>query len=146
MKNTPNLTTAIENSIGYHNHSNPKRKWNKTHPYQKVRSKMLLSAHAMIFYISSVQFSHTGMSDFLQTHTLQHARLPCPSPTPRACLKSCLLSWWCHLTISSSGIPFSSCLQSFPASGFFFQMSQHFASDGHSIEASASVFPINIQD
>ena len=55
------------------------------------------------------------MSNFLQPHGLQHTRLPCPSPTPRACLNSCPLSWWCHLTISSSVVPFSSCLQSFPA-------------------------------
>ena len=66
-------------------------------------------------------------------------------PSPRACSNSCALSWWCHPTISSSVIPFSSCLQSFPASGFF-PMSQFFTSGGQSIGASASVLPVNIQD
>ena len=75
----------------------------------------------------------------------QHARLPCPSPTPWACSNSCLSSRWCHPTISSSVIPFSFCLQSFPASGSFL-MSQFFASGGQSIGASASVLPMNIQD
>ena len=64
---------------------------------------------------AGVQFRHSVVSDSLQPHGLQHARLPCPSPTPRACSNSCPLSWWCHPTISSSVIPFSSCLQSFPA-------------------------------
>ena len=83
----------------------------------------------------------------LQSHGLQHARLSCPSPTPRACSKSCPSSWWSHPTISSSVIPFSSCLQSFPASGSF-PVSQFFASGGQSIGAlaSASVLPMNIQD
>jgi len=72
---------------------------------------------------SSVQFSRSAVSNSLQPHGLQCARPPCPSPTPRACSNSCLLSRWCHPTISSSVIPFSSCLQSFPASGSF-QMSQ----------------------
>ena len=82
------------------------------------------------------------MSDSLQPHGLQHARPPCLSPTPRVYPNSCPLSRWCHPTISSSVIPFSSCLQSFPASG------QFFASGGQSIRASASasVLPINIQD
>ena len=82
----------------------------------------------------------------VQPHGLQHARLPCPSPTPRACSNSCPLSWLCHPTISSSVIPFSSCLQSFPASGSF-QMSHLFKSGGQSIGASASalVLPMNIQ-
>ena len=75
------------------------------------------------------QFSCSVMSDSLWPHGLQHTRLPCPSPTPRACSNSCPLSQWCHPTISSSDIPFSSCLQSFPASGSF-QMSQCFTSDG----------------
>ena len=95
----------------------------------------------------SVQFSHSIMSDSLWPHGQQHARLPCPSPTPRACSNSCPLSRWCHLTISSSIIPFSSCLKSFPASGSF-PMSQFFASDGQTIgvSASTSVLPMNIQD
>ena len=95
----------------------------------------------------SVQLSHSVMSDSLRPHGLQHTRLPCPSPTPRVYSDSGPLSWWCHPTISSSVVPFSSCLQSFPTSGSF-QMSQFFASGGQSIgdSASASVLPINIQD
>ena len=68
------------------------------------------------FSFASVQFSRSVVSDSLWPHGLQHARLPCPSPTPGACSNSCPLSWWCHPTISSSAIPFSSCLQFFPAS------------------------------
>ena len=74
---------------------------------------------------SSVQFSCSVVSDSLWPHELQHARLPCPSSTPEVYSNSCPLSWWCHPTISSSVIPFSSCPQSFPASGSF-QMSQFF--------------------
>ena len=87
------------------------------------------------------------MSDTFWPHGLQHARLPCPSPTPRACSNSCLLSPWCHPTISPSVVPVSSCPQSFPSSGSF-PMSQFFASGGQSIgvSASASVLPINTQD
>ena len=87
------------------------------------------------------------MSDFLQPHGLQHARLPCHSPTPGVYSNSCTLSQWCHPIISSSVIPFSSCLQSFPPSGSFLR-SQFFASGGQSIgaSASASVLPMNIQD
>ena len=93
------------------------------------------------------QFSHSLVSDSLRPHGLQHARLPCPSPALRVYSNSCPLSQWCHPTISSSVIPFSSCLWSFPASGSF-QMSQLFASGGQStdISASASVLLMNIQD
>ena len=96
---------------------------------------------------SSVQFSFSVVSDSLQPHEPQHARLPCPSPTPRAYPNSCPLSQWCHPTISSSVIPFSSCPRSFPESGSF-PMSQLFASGGQSIgvSASTSVFPMNTQD
>ena len=96
---------------------------------------------------SSVQFSCSVVSDSLWPPGLQHARPPCPSPTPRIYSNSCPLSWWCHPTISSSVIPFSSHLQSFPASGSF-QMSQLFESGGQSIEVSAStsVLTMNIQD
>ena len=96
---------------------------------------------------SSVQFSHSVVSNSLLPHGLQHARPPCPSPTPRVYSNSCLLSWWCHPTILSSVVPFSSCLQSFPASGSF-QMNQFFTSGGQSIgvSASATVLPMNIQD
>ena len=92
-------------------------------------------------------FSHLVISKSLQPHGLQHARLPCPSPSPGACSDSRPWSQWCHPTIVSSVIPFSSCLQSFPASGSF-QMTQLFASGGHNIGASAStsVLLMNIQD
>ena len=95
----------------------------------------------------SVQFSHSVVSNSLWPHWLQHTRPPCPSSTPRAYWNSCPSNQWCHLTISSSVVPFSSCLQSFPASGPF-QMSQLFTSGGQSIglSASASVLPMNIQD
>ena len=91
-------------------------------------------------------YVHSVVSDSLQPHGLQHARLPCPSPFPRACSNSCPLSRWCHPTISSSVVPFS-CLLSFLASGSF-PMSWLFTSGGQSIEASdlASVLPVNIQD
>ena len=94
---------------------------------------------------TSVQFSPSVVSDALQPHGLQHTRPPCPSPTPGACSDSCPSSRWCHPTISSSVVPFSSCLQSFPASGSF-PVSQFFASGGQSTGASASVLPMNIQD
>ena len=95
----------------------------------------------------SVRFSHSVVSKSLWPHGLQHTRLPCPSPTPGPCWNSCPLSQWCHPTISSLVIPFSSCLQSFPASGSF-PVSQLFASGGQSIgvSASASVLPMNSQD
>ena len=101
------------------------------------------NAHLSLL-VSSVS---SVMSDSLWPHGLQHARFPCPLPTPKACSYSCPLSCWCHPTISSSVIPFSSCLQSFLASGFF-PVSQFFASGGQSIGASAlaSVFPMNIED
>ena len=96
---------------------------------------------------SSVQFSHSVVSDSLRSHGLQNTRLPCPSPTLRAYTNSCPSSRWCHQTISFSVIPFSSHLQSFPASGSF-PKSWHLASGGQSIGASASalVLPVNIQD
>ena len=93
----------------------------------------------------SVQFSHSVMSDSLRPHGSQHAKPPCPSPTPRVYSNSCPLSHWCHPTISSSAILFSSCLQSFPASGSF-QMSQFFTSGGQSIGVSTSILPMNTQD
>ena len=96
---------------------------------------------------NSVQFSRSVMYDSLQAHGLQHTRLPCPSPTPRAFSNSCLSSQWCHPTISFSVDPFSSRLQSVPASGSF-PASQFFTSGGQSIEVSAleSVLPMNVQD
>ena len=99
-----------------------------------------------MFKFSSVHLSCSVMSDSLLPHGLQHARLLCPSPTPRACSNSCPLSQWCHPTISSTVVPFS-CLQSFPASGSF-PMNQFFASGGQNIGVSAStlVLPMNIQN
>ena len=96
---------------------------------------------------SSVQFSHSVVSDSLRPHEPQHARPPCPSPTPRVYPNSCPSSRWCHPAISSSVVPFSSCPQSFPASGSF-PMSQLFTSGGQSIRVSAStsVLPMNTQD
>ena len=96
---------------------------------------------------SSVQFSHSVVSDSLRPHGLQHARSPCPSPTPRDYPNSCPLSQCCHPTISCSVIPFSSHLQSFPTPGTF-PMSQLFAWGGQSIgvSASTSVLPMNILD
>ena len=92
-------------------------------------------------------FSRSVMSSSLRPHGLQHARPPCPSPTPKAYSNSSPLSWWCHPTISSSAISFSFLLQSFPAWGSF-QMSQFFTSGGQSIRvsASASALPVNIPD
>ena len=96
---------------------------------------------------SSVHFSHSVVSDSLRPHESQYTRPPCPSPTPGVHPNSCASSRWCYPAISSSAIPFSSRLQSFPASGSF-QMSQFFASGGQSIgvSASESVLPMNIKD
>ena len=98
-------------------------------------------------WISSVQFSHSVVSNSLWPHELQHARPPCSSPTPGVHPNPCPSCQWCHPTISSSVVPFSSCPQSFPASGSF-QMSQLFSSGGQSIgvSASTSVLPTNTQD
>ena len=97
-----------------------------------------------IIQLSSV---HSVVFNSLWPDGLRHARLPCPSPTPRAYPNSCPLSGWCHPTISSSVIPFPFCLHSFPAAGSF-PMNHFFASGGQSIgvSASASVLPMNIQD
>jgi len=113
--------------------------------YQSIFSYSTRIFSCSIF--SSVQFSHSIVSDSLWPHGLQDTRPPCPSLTPRAYSHSYPLSRWCHPTVSSSVVPFSSCPQSFPASGSF-QMSQLFASGGQSIgiSASASVLPMNIQD
>ena len=102
-----------------------------------------LSTHAQAYQFSSV----TVLSDSLRLHVLKHSRLPCLSQTPGACSNSCPLHQWCHPTVSSSIVPFSSCLQSFPAIGSF-HMSQFFVSGGQNIGASvsASVCPMNVQD
>ena len=103
------------------------------------------------FWCKTMWISYSSVrsvvSDCLRPHGLQHARPPCPSPTPGACSNSCPSSQWCHPTIASSVIPFFCCPQSLPASGSF-PVSQFFASGGQSIgvSASASVFAVNIQD
>ena len=108
---------------------------------------LLVCSYKRVLSFSSVKFSRSVVSNSLRPHESQHARPPCSSPTPRVHSNSCPLSLWCHPTISSSVIPFSSCLQSFPASGSC-AMSQFFTSGGQSIDvsASASVLPMNIQD
>ena len=113
--------------------------------HQNNDSKHCVIYHEILFS-HSVQFSCSVLSDSLWPHGLQHARPSCPSPTPGVYSNSCPLSWWCHPTISSSVIPFSSHFQSFPVSGSF-QMSQLFASGGQStgVSASTSVLPMNIQ-
>ena len=100
-------------------------------PWDSQGKNIGVSCH-VLFHIS-VQFSRSVMSDSLWPHGLQHARPPCPSPTPGAYSNSCPLSWWCHPTISASVAPFSSYLQSFPASGSFL-MSQPFASGGQVLD------------
>ena len=117
---------------------------------KRVNPKSSHHKKTIFFYLSfsfSVQFSLSVVSDSLGPHELQHARPPCPSPTPGVHSNSCPSSWWCHPAISSSAIPFSSCPQSLPASGSF-QMSQLFAWGGESIGVSAlaSVLPMNTQD
>ena len=116
----------------------------KTWVQQKVLEKFPLGEKAVQ---ALLLFSCSIMSDSLQPHGLQHSRFPCPSPSHGVCSNTCPLSPWCHPTISSSVIPFFSCLLSFPAS-VSFTMSQLFASGGQSIgvSASASVLPMNIQD
>ena len=125
---------------------------------QRVRHDLVTEQHLTVFIINwnscSVckswktvsQFSCSVMSDSLQPHGLQQARLPCPSPTPGAYSNSCPLNQWCHPTITSSVTPFSSCPQSFPASGSF-PINRLFTSDGQRIgvSASASVLPIHFQ-
>ena len=124
---------------------NRKRKGKKKAPcFRDILYKSaLLSLTHRIHPVSSV----ISQSDSLQPHGLQHARPPCPSPTPGAFSNSCPSSWWCHPTISSSATPFSSCLQSFPVSGSF-PLSQLFTSGGQSIgvSASAPVLPMNIHN
>ena len=122
--------------------------WNSVKKKKKTTPKF--SRQASIWIPKStwlLLFSRSVMSYSLRPHGLQHARLPCPSPTPGACSNSCPSSWWCHPTLSSSVIPFSSCLQSFPALESFLII-RLFASGGQSIgaSASASVRLINIQD
>ena len=112
-----------------------------------MRREKTGQGNCQFIQFSSVQFRCSVMSDSLRPHEPQHARPPCLSPTPGAYPNSCPLSWWCHPTISSSAVPFSSYLQSFPTSGSF-PISQFFTSGGQSIRvsASSSALPMNIQD
>ena len=115
-------------------------------PYLHVVCAVRKGQHLCPSIFSSVQFSRSLVSDSLRPHESQHARPPCPSPSPRVCSNSCPLSQWCHLAISSSVIPYSSCLQSLPASESF-PMSQLFAWGGQStgVSASTSVLLKNTQ-
>ena len=116
-------------------------------PADLITQKMKQRPHcSQTVHCFRLLFSQPVMSNSLWPHGLQHARLPCPSTTPRACWNSCPSSWWCHPTTSSSVTLFSSCPQSLPASEFF-PMSWPFASGSQSIgaSASASVLPMNIQ-
>ena len=117
------------------------------HSSLSQKKKKPVTLYQIIMYSWSVQFSRSVVSDSLQPHEPQHTRPPCPSPTPGVHPNPCPSSQWCHPTILSSVIPFSSCPQSFPASESF-QMSQLFASGGQSIRVSAStsVLPVNTQD
>ena len=121
----------------------------KISPWTRFSSqnKPVLVQTWYIILLFSVQFSRSVVSDSLRPHEPQHARPPCPTPTLRVYPNPCPSSRWCHLTISSSIIPFSSCPQSFPASGSFL-MSQLFTWDSQSIRVSAStsVLPMNTQD
>ena len=120
------------------------RKQNKTYMFLWNDLYWAFKVNPLIIFNEELnQFSSVAQSDSLRPHGLQHARLPCPSPASRARSNSCPSSLWCHPTILFSVVPFSSCLQSFPASGCFLR-SQSFTSDGQSIgaSASASAFPM----
>ena len=109
--------------------------------------KYPLKKYPVVAWMLLLSFSLSVVSNSLQPHGLQHAKLPCPSPSPGVCSNSGPLSWWCHPTISSSVVPFSSCLKSVPASGSF-TVSWLFISGGQSIgaSASASILPMYIQE
>ena len=132
------LVKYIEHKIGHITIFNHTIQWHYSHSP---------CCATIIVWVSSVHFTHSVMSYALWPHELQHARIPCLSSTPGVYPNPCPSSRWCHPTISSSVVPFSSCPQSFLASGSF-QMSQLFATGGQSIgvSASASVLPMNTQD
>ena len=121
--------------------------WDKRWTCRKIITRSCVLVQFSLNCQSDCSVSRSVVSNSLRPHGLQHSRLPCPSPTPRACSDSCPLGRWCHPTISSSVVPFSSRLQSFPASGSF-PISQFFPSGGQRIRvsASASVLSMNIQD
>ena len=117
----------------------------------RVSNKLPLFASCIVleaFSLPARGFRHQAqqiLSDSLEPHGLQHARITCPSPSPKVCSNSCPLSWWCYPTISFSATPFSFCFQFFPASEYF-PVGLLFASGNQSIRASVSVLPVNIQD
>ena len=115
--------------------------WGKLDTYICVAKSLCCPPETITTLLIGYQFSSVELlcHAYLWPHRLQHTRLPCPSPTPRACSNSRPSGQWCHPTTSSSVIPFSSCLQSFPTNQFF-------ASGGQRIGASVSVLPMNIQD
>ena len=140
------LTSGHRMSLVLCFHLFDKKEWTSWlwHSLSNLRNPVILNF--MPKHIS-VQFSCSVVSNSLRPHELQHARPPCPSPTLKVYPNSCPLSWWCHPTISSSDVPFSSSLQSFHTSGSF-QMSQLFESGGQNIgvSASTSILPMNTQD
>ena len=144
---TPVLSDSLGHKVSHFTLTFPQEvlKVNRVQSPQRQTANGLVQSLAVL--ICSVRLSHSVVSDSLRPYGLQHTRLSCPSPTPRVYSNSCPLNQWCHPTISSSVIPFSSCLQSFPASGSF-PMSQFFISGVQSIgvSASASVLQMNIQD
>ena len=115
--------------------------------FLKSKTSDLISTYIVAMTFDKVRLSCSVVSDSLPPHGLQHTRLPCPSPSPRVCSNSCPWSQWCHPTISSSVIPFSFCLQSFPTSGFFPMVSYscQVAKVFIGVSASASVLPMNIE-
>ena len=119
----------------------------KKDEHWKMDTEIVIHTHTHTHTQRNIQFSHSVVSDPLRSHGLQHPRPPCPASTPRVYSNSHSSSWWCHPAISSPVLPFSSCLQSFPASGSF-EMSPFFASGDQSIRVSpsASVLPMTIQD
>ena len=147
--------TQIKTTMSFHlPPEGPSKKKNaKTNTWEDVEKSELYYIGGNVYTTSMkismelLLFSHSVMSDSLQTHGLQYTRLPCPSLPPRACSNPCPLSQWCHWTILSYVVPSPSCLQSSPASRSF-QMSQHFPSGGQNIgeSVSASVLLMNIQD
>ena len=142
-KATGAFTNGLNSLLLYYQIKMKISTWNGLHKW----SHQTIDFNAFHVWNShSVQFSRSVVSNSLQLHESQHARPPCPSPTPGAYSNSCPSSWWCHPAISSSVIPFSSCLQSLPASESF-PMSQLFVWGGQSIgvSASASVLPMNIR-
>ena len=158
VKTEPHIALSFRNTMNihwsFHSESGLRGKWWYVWRERRVEYSIRIKNKTNICWINfvddimhSVQFSRSVVANSLQHHGLQHARPPCPSPTAGVYSNSSPSSRWCHPTISTSVIPFSPHLESYPASGSF-QMSQFFTSGGQSIgvSASASVLPMNIQD